>query len=113
MVEGKKWYYFSRRSANRVTANGYWKSCGGDEEIMSSNGGKRIGVKKYYVFHVGEGMKTDWTMQEFRVLDGAANSSISRRRDNSKIVSHHFFIRCINFQKFSFEELIIHLYKMW
>ncbi|KAJ0508962.1 putative transcription factor NAM family [Helianthus annuus] len=86
MVEGNKWYYFSRRSSNRVTANGYWKSCGGDEEIMSSNGSKRIGVKKYYVFHVGEapeGMKTDWIMQEFRVHDGA-NSSRSRRRDNSK-----------------------------
>lgn len=89
MVEGKKWYYFSRRTQNRVTASGYWKSCGGDEQIMSSNGSKRIGMKKYYVFHAGDqGMKTDWIMQEFRVCDGA-NSSRSGRRDNSKIVSHH------------------------
>ncbi|KAD3067337.1 hypothetical protein R6Q59_018590 [Mikania micrantha] len=85
MVEGKNWYYFSRRTPNRVTANGFWKSCDGDEEIMSSNGSKRIGVKKYYVFHDGEGMKTDWVMQEFRVHDGANSSNRSRRRDNSKI----------------------------
>ncbi|CAH1429932.1 unnamed protein product [Lactuca virosa] len=87
MVEGKKWYFFSRRSQNRVTANGYWKSCGGDEQIISSNGSKRIGVKKYYVFNLGEapeGIKTNWIMQEFRVSDGA-NSSRSRRRDNSKM----------------------------
>ncbi|XP_071725642.1 NAC domain-containing protein 104-like [Rutidosis leptorrhynchoides] len=87
MVEGKKWYYFSRRSQNRVTTNGYWKACGGDEQIMSSNGSKRIGVKKYYVFHIGgapQGIKTDWIMQEFRVSD-ASNSSRSRRRDTSKI----------------------------
>lgn len=90
MVEGKKWYFFSRRSQNRVTANGYWKSCGGDEQIVSSNGSKRIGVKKYYVFNLGEspeGIKTNWIMQEFRVSDGA-NSSRSRRRDNSKMVSN-------------------------
>nr|GEW22292.1 NAC domain-containing protein 104-like [Tanacetum cinerariifolium] len=54
---------------------------------MSSNGNKRIGVKKCYVFHIGEapeGIKTDWIMQEFRFCDGA-NSSRPRRRDNSKI----------------------------
>ncbi|KAI3786673.1 hypothetical protein L1987_40545 [Smallanthus sonchifolius] len=87
MAEGEKWYYFSRRSQNRVTANGYWESCGGDEQIMSSNGSKGIGVKKYYVFHIGEapqGMKTGWIMQEFRVCEGV-NSSRSRRRGNSKI----------------------------
>ncbi|KAJ9561313.1 hypothetical protein OSB04_006473 [Centaurea solstitialis] len=92
MVEGKKWYYFSRRShENRVTSNGFWKSYGGDEHIISSNGGKRIGVKKYYVFHIGqppnEGIKTNWVMQEFRVSDASTTTttSRSRRRDTSKI----------------------------
>ncbi|KVI10959.1 No apical meristem (NAM) protein [Cynara cardunculus var. scolymus] len=75
---------------NRATSNGFWKSCGGDEQIVSSNGSKRIGVKKYYVFHVGEapeGIKTNWIMQEFRVSDASTTSSRSRRRDTSKSVS--------------------------
>nr|XP_043622662.1 NAC domain-containing protein 104-like [Erigeron canadensis] len=104
MVEGKKWYYFSRKSQNRVTANGYWKSCGGDEQITcsSSNGSnnKRIGVKKYYVFHVGEapegGMKTNWTMQEYRISDTSANNSSarSRRRDNNNNNSKLDWVIC-------------------
>ncbi|KAL8228585.1 hypothetical protein R6Q59_000027 [Mikania micrantha] len=54
MAEGKKWYYYSRRTQNRITTSGYWKSWACDEQIISSSSSKRVGVKKYYVFHVGE-----------------------------------------------------------
>lgn len=79
MVEGKKWYYYSRRTQNRITTNGYWKAWDCDEQIISSSSSKRVGVKKYYVFHIGEapeGVKTNWIMQEFRLSDGS-NSSIA------------------------------------
>ncbi|PWA82846.1 No apical meristem (NAM) protein [Artemisia annua] len=83
MAEGKKWYYYSRRTQNRITTNGYWKSLGCDEQIISSSSSKRVGVKKYYVFHIGEapdeGVKTNWIMQEFRLSDGSSSSSSSGR----------------------------------
>ena len=94
MVEGKKWYYYSRRTQNRITTNGYWKSLGCDEQIISSSSSKRVGVKKYYVFHIGEapeGVKTNWIMQEFRLSDGSSSSSSSgrsKRKGHSKTVSH-------------------------
>ncbi|KAI7745186.1 hypothetical protein M8C21_023294 [Ambrosia artemisiifolia] len=86
MMEGKKWYYYSRRTQKRITENGYWKAWDGEEEIISSNGDhKRIGVKKYYVFHIGEapqGHKTNWIMEEFRVVDsnGASTSGGKSKR---------------------------------
>ncbi|KAL4588497.1 hypothetical protein LXL04_001388 [Taraxacum kok-saghyz] len=97
MVEGKKWYYYSRRTQNRITENGYWKAWGCDEQIVSSSSSKRVGVKKYYVFHIGEapeGVKTNWIMQEFRLSDHGSNSAgssssstsgRSKRRSHSKI----------------------------
>ncbi|XP_071691592.1 NAC domain-containing protein 104 [Rutidosis leptorrhynchoides] len=101
MEEGKKWYYYSRRTQNRITTNGYWKPWGCDEQIISSRSSKRvIGVKKYYVFHIGEdndeqiSVKTNWIMQEFRFSDGASSSNCSsssssnggrsKRRSHSK-----------------------------
>ncbi|KAI3788983.1 hypothetical protein L2E82_01766 [Cichorium intybus] len=95
LEEGKNWYYYSRRTQNRITANGYWKPWGCDEQIINSNSSKRVGVKKYYIFHIGEGpesVKTNWIMQEFRLSDGsnlsgssASSSGRSKRRSQSKI----------------------------
>ncbi|KAI3755267.1 hypothetical protein L1987_55063 [Smallanthus sonchifolius] len=91
MLEGRKWYYYSRKTHNRITENGYWKAWDGEEGIISSNDDhKRIGVKKYYVFHIGEaphGTKTKWIMGEFRVIEsnGATTSGgRSKRRPRLK-----------------------------
>ncbi|KAK9071011.1 hypothetical protein SSX86_009579 [Deinandra increscens subsp. villosa] len=95
MAQGKKWYYYSRRTQNRVTTSGYWKSWACDEQIISSNSSKRVGVKKYYVFHIGEapeGVKTNWIMEEFKLsCNGSSSSSSSssnggrsKRRGSSK-----------------------------
>ncbi|XP_076894488.1 NAC domain-containing protein 104-like [Bidens hawaiensis] len=77
----KKWYYYSRRTQNRITTSGYWKSWGCDEQIVSSSSRKRnVGVKKYYVFHTGEapeGVKTSWIMEEFRLPDNDSSSCSS------------------------------------
>nr|GMC89703.1 NAC domain-containing protein 104 [Ipomoea batatas] len=95
MGEGNKWYFYSRRTASRITSNGYWKALGGDEPIFPSSGGHRVGVKRCYAFYIGEppqGEKTSWVMQEYRLSaspDSASASttsakSSSRRRTHSK-----------------------------
>ncbi|KAJ4966842.1 hypothetical protein NE237_018691 [Protea cynaroides] len=87
---GNQWYFFSRRTPNRVSANGYWKSVGVDEPIVS-NDGKKVGMKKYLVFYIGEtsaGIKTNWIMQEYRLSDcGSSSSRSSKRRGTTKLDS--------------------------
>lgn len=57
-----------------------------------SSGGKRVGMKKYMVFYIGEapsGIKSSWIMQEYRLSDSGSSSSSgrssSKRRGHSKI----------------------------
>ena len=81
LCEGKQWYFYSRRTQNRVTSNGYWKPLGTEEPIISSTSNDRVGIKRYFGFYVGEassGIKTNWTMHEYRlssVSDTCASSS--------------------------------------
>ncbi|TMW85737.1 hypothetical protein EJD97_022631 [Solanum chilense] len=96
MGEGNKWYFYSRRTQSRITENGYWKSLGVDEPILSTghnnnNSNNIVGMKKYYAFYLGElpeGVKTNWVMQEFSLnsesSSGSSRSS-SKRRTRSKI----------------------------
>ncbi|KAL6964319.1 hypothetical protein U1Q18_035375, partial [Sarracenia purpurea var. burkii] len=95
MGEGNKWYFFSRKTQNRITRNGYWQPLGVDEAIYSSSSstvGKKVGTKKLYAFYVGEapagGVKTNWVMQEYRLSESGSSSSTgssSRRRPNPKV----------------------------
>ncbi|XWS39688.1 hypothetical protein CRYUN_Cryun18bG0076400 [Craigia yunnanensis] len=86
--EGNQWYFYSRRTQNRNTSNGYWKPMGIDEPVVNSTS-KKVGIKKYFVFCIGEapaGIKTNWVMQEYRLSDCDSSSSrSSKRRGNSKI----------------------------
>ena len=89
--EGNQWYFYSRRTQNRNTSNGYWKPMGIDEPVVNSSS-KKVGMKKYFVFYIGEagpaGTKTNWIMQEYRLSDcGSSSSRSSKRRGHSKIVS--------------------------
>ncbi|KAM7531748.1 hypothetical protein LguiB_035158 [Lonicera macranthoides] len=55
-----------------MAASGYWKATGTDKPIFSSYGAKIIGVKKALVFYKGRpprGVKTDWIMDEYRLLE--------------------------------------------
>ncbi|KAK2972143.1 hypothetical protein RJ640_007204 [Escallonia rubra] len=76
----EEWYFFTPRDRkypngvrpNRMAASGYWKATGTDKPIFSSCGAKIIGVKKALVFYKGRpprGAKTDWIMDEYRVLE--------------------------------------------
>ncbi|GLT53244.1 hypothetical protein SLA2020_265300 [Shorea laevis] len=74
-----------------MTSNGYWQPIGIEEPVMNSSG-NNVGIKKYFVFFVGEapsGIKTNWTMQEYGLSDSAASTSTTRssskRRGHSKI----------------------------
>lgn len=88
--EGNKWYFYSRRTQNRITSNGYWNPLGGDETIYSSSTSKKVGTKKYYAFYIGEsseGVKTNWIMQEYKLSDsGSSSRSSSSKRKQSKTV---------------------------
>ncbi|XP_050377700.1 NAC domain-containing protein 104 [Argentina anserina] len=104
LCEGKQWYFYSRRTQNRVTSNGYWKPLATEEPIISSNSNNKVGIKRYFGFYVGEassGIKTNWTMHEYRlsaVSDTCASSSTTRsskRRGHRKAVNDHSgFVLC-------------------
>lgn len=75
-----EWFFFSPRDRkypngvrpNRATTAGYWKATGTDKPIMSAGSVQCIGVKKALVFYRGKppkGIKTEWVMQEYRLLD--------------------------------------------
>lgn len=82
----EEWYFFTPRDRkypngsrpNRAAGMGYWKATGTDKHIFSSCGTKSIGVKKALVFYTGhppKGVKTEWIMNEYRLLDTTMWSS--------------------------------------
>lgn len=94
--EGNQWYFYSRRTQNRITSNGYWKAMGIEEDVINSRS-KKVGMKKYLVFYIGEGpaaIKTNWIMQEYRLSKSDSSSTkSSKRRGHSKIVSINFIYK--------------------
>ncbi|KAE9610703.1 putative transcription factor NAM family [Lupinus albus] len=98
LAEGNQWYYYSRRTQNRVTSNGYWNPMGMEEPVVTSSSNKRVGMKKFYVFHIGEahdgGSKTNWIMQEYRLSDSASSSRSSKRKTQPKTTDHSKWVIC-------------------
>ncbi|KAK8642131.1 hypothetical protein V6N13_011490 [Hibiscus sabdariffa] len=81
----QEWYFFSPRDRkypngarpNRAATSGYWKATGTDKPIVTSNGNQKVGVKKALVFYRGKppkGIKTNWIMHEYRLLDNISTS---------------------------------------
>ncbi|KAF1861635.1 hypothetical protein Lal_00026028 [Lupinus albus] len=90
----QEWYFFSPRDRkypngarpNRAATSGYWKATGTDKPIVTSYGHQKVGVKKALVFYGGKppkGVKTNWIMHEYRVLDNNNNNN----NNNSSIIS--------------------------
>ncbi|WOL05894.1 NAC domain-containing protein [Canna indica] len=85
----REWYFFVTRDRrignggrpNRTTERGFWKATGSDRPIRSAADPKRlIGLKKTLVFYQGRaprGTKTDWVMNEYRLPENRASSSIA------------------------------------
>uniref|UniRef100_A0A7N0UZR3 NAC domain-containing protein n=1 Tax=Kalanchoe fedtschenkoi TaxID=63787 RepID=A0A7N0UZR3_KALFE len=82
----QEWYFFSPRDRkypngarpNRAATSGYWKATGTDKPILTSNGTHKVGVKKALVFYGGKppkGIKTNWIMHEYRLVDGSVSSN--------------------------------------
>ncbi|XAR66511.1 hypothetical protein NMG60_11012779 [Bertholletia excelsa] len=80
MFGENEWFFFSPRDRkypngarpNRAAVSGYWKATGTDKPILSSYGSKCVGVKKALVFYRGrppKGVKTEWMMYEYKLLD--------------------------------------------
>ncbi|XP_042464358.1 NAC transcription factor NAM-B2-like [Zingiber officinale] len=77
----QEWYFFSPRDRkypngarpNRAATSGYWKATGTDKPILTSGGSQvKVGVKKALVFYRGKppkGIKTNWIMHEYRLVD--------------------------------------------
>lgn len=100
-----EWLFFSPRDRkypngarpNRAAASGYWKATGTDKPILATGGSQCLGVKKALVFYKGrspKGVKTDWVMHEYRLLDGAAaaSSSHAKPKDTMRVSTpsvHH------------------------
>ncbi|KAH0448434.1 hypothetical protein IEQ34_022234 [Dendrobium chrysotoxum] len=75
-----EWFFFSPQKRkypngvwpNRAAGLGYWKATGTHKPILSTDGSNCIGVKKALVFYKGrplKGIKTEWVMHEYRLLD--------------------------------------------
>ncbi|XLS66260.1 hypothetical protein HN51_026234 [Arachis hypogaea] len=78
LAEGNQWYYYSKRTQNRVTANDYWNPMGIKEAAVSNSSNRRVDIKKFYVFYVREapdGNRTNRIMQEYRFPESTTSSS--------------------------------------
>nr|AFN55273.2 NAC domain-containing protein [Tamarix hispida] len=92
MFGEKEWYFFSPRDRkypngsrpNRVAGSGYWKATGTDK-IITTQGRRKVGIKKALVFYIGKapkGNKTNWIMHEYRLSDPPTrNGSSSSKLD--------------------------------
>ncbi|XP_059623062.1 NAC transcription factor 25-like isoform X2 [Cornus florida] len=90
----QEWYFFSPRDRkypngarpNRAATSGYWKATGTDKPILTSNGTHKVGVKKALVFYCGKppkGIKTNWIMHEYRLVDHSSTTKPPPTKNNS------------------------------
>ena len=97
--EGRQWYFYSRKTQQRVTSNGYWGSMEIDEPIFTSSTHKKVGIKKYFTFYLGNS-KTNWIMQEYSLPDSSSSSKRSSKRSGrGSTSSSHKTVSALLFHK--------------
>ncbi|XWS33144.1 hypothetical protein CRYUN_Cryun22dG0053400 [Craigia yunnanensis] len=91
-LSGNQYFFFSQMMENGVRRleNGYWKQLEIEEPILSSVATKKVGVKKFYVFCIGEtplGIETNWLMQEYRLCNSGSSAleSYYKTKGNQKL----------------------------
>lgn len=104
MFGEREWYFFSPRDRkypngvrpNRSAGSGYWKATGTDKPIGN------IGVKKALVFYTGKppkGVKTDWIMHEYRLVEALHNSQREQQKLKRGSMRLDDWVLCRIYQK--------------
>ncbi|XP_054820225.1 NAC domain-containing protein 104-like [Prosopis cineraria] len=86
LSSGNQYYFFTKVNENRTTQSGYWREIGLAESIVSAVD-KKVGVKKYLVFDIGEapeGTETSWVMQEYLLCSSGSNTTSHRSNRGRK-----------------------------
>ncbi|KAK7316942.1 hypothetical protein RJT34_00778 [Clitoria ternatea] len=105
---GNQYYFFTKLKENRTAENGYWKEIGVTEPVLSTFD-KKVGMKKYLVYHIGEApqdTETNWVMQEYHLcssgFDTASYRTARRRRKHDQ--SWKKWVLCRVYEKSISEE---------
>ncbi|RVW86838.1 NAC domain-containing protein 104 [Vitis vinifera] len=96
LSSGSQWYFFSQKTQDRATKNGYWKQLDIDEAIYTS-AGKKVGIKKYLLFYMGEapeGIETNWIMQEYSLSNSGLGCTSYKRIAGKKILDGVEWVLC-------------------
>ncbi|EOX92580.1 hypothetical protein QUC31_003716 [Theobroma cacao] len=87
LLSGNHCFFFTQMMENRVLENGYWKQLDTEEPIFGG-AGKKIGMKKFFVFYINEapfGIETNWLMQEYHLCNWDSTLTSYKTTGNQKL----------------------------